>query len=198
MSYMSSGKGADFLTHSDDASQEADLFRPPLTISRGDFLRSGRDDHFRETIYILVRGLERLIACREAFGRHLGLTASQFTVLVGTAYRQGDQGVTIRDLAAHISLAQTHVTTEVGRLIRRGLLVKRPNAADGRSVLVSLTSEGETAVEAVSPLVREVNDILFEGISAQDMEAARGFMLKLLANSELTEPLLRAAGRDPR
>ena len=48
-------------------------------------------------------------------------------VLIGAAYAQGRDGVSIRSLADHIQLAPTHVTTEVGRLIRKGLLMKKIN-----------------------------------------------------------------------
>ena len=41
-------------------------------------------------------GVRPLYTCREAFGRMLGLTASQFIVLIGTAYQQGSEGVSIR------------------------------------------------------------------------------------------------------
>ncbi|WP_170984242.1 MarR family winged helix-turn-helix transcriptional regulator [Rhodoligotrophos defluvii] len=173
----------------------ADAYRPPLTTSRSDFLKTGRDDAFRETIYLLVRSLDRLLACREAFGRAIGLTASQFAVLIGTAYRQGARGVTIRDLAEHVSLASTHVTTEVGRLARKGLLEKVPNAADGRSVLVSLTPKGREAVEAVAPLVREVNDVLFAGIASSDLDILQQTARRLLVNSEEAALIIRRRTR---
>ena len=72
----------------------------------------------------------------------LSLTASQFIVLIGTAYRQGREGVSIRTLADHTQLAATHVTTEVGRLIGKGLLTKQASTRDRRSVLVRLTPQG--------------------------------------------------------
>ncbi|CAN0507826.1 unnamed protein product, partial [Phaeothamnion confervicola] len=87
-------------------------FAPPATVSHAALLRDGSDVAFRETLYLMVLGFGRLIACREAFGRALGLTGSQFAVLIGAAYRQGDNGVSIRALADHIQLAATHVTTE--------------------------------------------------------------------------------------
>ena len=159
-------------------------FEVPTTISRTDFLQGGSDEVFRETIYTMVRGLGGLLRCREMFARHLGLTGSQFAVLMGTAYRQGATGVTIRDLAEHVRLASTHVTTEVGRLIRRKLLVKRPSASDGRSVLVSLSQEGEDAVRRIAPLVREVNDALFERIEAAELARVDQALRRLAENAD--------------
>ena len=86
-------------------------FKVPKTISRTDFFRDGSDDWFRDALYRLVQALSRLIVCREAFGRKLGLTGSQFTVLIGVAYRQGDTGISIGALSNYIGLAATHVTT---------------------------------------------------------------------------------------
>jgi DNA-binding MarR family transcriptional regulator len=159
-------------------------FTSPLTTSRKDLLKGGSDDWMRDTIYRLVQALGRLIACREAFGRQLGLTGSQFTVLIGVAYRQGENGIAIAPLSDHIGLAATHVTTEVGRLIRKGLLTKRPNSRDKRSVLITLSARGKQAVRDVAPVVCSINDILFKGIDCSDLEAVNSFAGHLLQNSE--------------
>ena len=128
------------------------LFVPPVTISNETFWVDGRDDWLRETLYLMVLCLNQLHTFREAFGRAMDLTSPQFAVLMGTAYTQGAEGVSIGTLATHVHLAPTHVTTEVGRLIRLGLLQKRPNNEDRRSVLVRLSPRGEKAIRAVVPL----------------------------------------------
>lgn len=162
----------------------AAVFKPPRTVSDPDFLDRGSDAGFRETIYAYLQGAGRLSACREAFGRALGLTGSQFAVLIGIAYRQGPNGVTVRDLSKHIALAPTHVTTEIGRLIDSGLVIKRPNESDRRSVLVSLSKAGEAAIVNVSPFVRTINDLLFADISARDLTVVGKVARKLVINSE--------------
>ena len=159
-------------------------FRPPRTVSNPDFLDRGSDAEFRESIYAFLQGAGRLSTCREAFGRSLGLTGSQFAVLIGIAYHQGLAGVTVRDLAKHVALASTHVTTEVGRLTESGFLIKRPNQSDRRSVLISLSKAGERAVLNVSPFVRTINDILFAGINPKDLAVVHSVARKLVANSE--------------
>lgn len=159
-------------------------FEAPVTISRGEFLRQGSDRAFREAIYTTVLALESLLKCRDIFGRVLGLTGSQFAVLMGTAYRQGESGVSIRDLAEHVRLAAPHVTTEVGRLIHRGLLSKRQDEVDRRSVLVSLSPEGEEAVRSIAPVVRRVNDLLFEDISAAELAVVERLLRRLTVNAD--------------
>lgn len=159
-------------------------FSVPSTISRRDFFKNGSDDWFRDALYRLVQALSRLLVCREAFGRQLGLTGSQFTVLIGVAYRQGHSGVTVASLANYIGLAATHVTTEVGRLIRKDLLIKRRNESDRRSVLISLSPQGEAAVESVAPMVRGINDLLFKNIDRKQFATVNDFVKTLLVNSE--------------
>jgi DNA-binding MarR family transcriptional regulator len=167
---------------------------PPLTISRADFLKDGHDRAFRDGLYVMVMALDGLLRCRDQFGRALGLTGSQFAVLIGAAYRQGPDGVTIRDLAEHVRLAPPHVTTEVSRLIKMGLLVKRPNKVDRRSVLVSLSPSGETAVEQVTPMVRGVNDVLLQNISHSDFQAVVRVMRLLMVNTDTAFSELHRGG----
>ncbi len=159
-------------------------FSPPSMISSPELLTGGSDDEFRQVVYLFVKVLGRFMTCREAFGEAINLTGSQFAVLVGVAYRQGEGGVTVKELARYVHLAPTHVTTEVGRLHRRGLLVKKAGTEDRRSVLVSLTAQGEATVAAVAPLVRRINDILFGGVTATEFAAAHATFAKLARNSE--------------
>jgi DNA-binding MarR family transcriptional regulator len=158
-------------------------FHPPLTTSREEFLKDGTDQLFREAIYALALSVEKLLSCRSVFARILHLTPSQFAVLMGVASQQGERGVTIKDLAAHLAMAPTHVTTEIGRLETKGLLSKRSNEADRRSILVTLTSKGEKEVERISPVVRDVNDILFQNIGVKSLINAHVVANKIVRNS---------------
>jgi DNA-binding MarR family transcriptional regulator len=170
-------------------------FVPPVTTTLPAMLKSSGDVAFRETLYLMALAFSRLYTCREAFARALGLTASQFIVLIGTAYRQGSEGVTIRALADHTQLAPTHVTTEVGRLISRGLLIKQANTRDRRSVLVRLTRKGEDAIRAVNPLLRRVNDLLFKDVSRDEFAVISRFLEKFSLNSEYALAEIRRSQR---
>lgn len=170
-------------------------FVPPATITLPAMLSGGSDLSFRETLYLMAFAFGRLLSCREAFGRHLALTASQFIVLIGTAYRQGRDGVSIRALADHTQLAATHVTTEVGRLIDKGLLSKSANPRDRRSVLVRLTPAGEAAIHDVNPLLRLVNDCLFQNVSRRDFAVVKRFLATFALNTENALAEIRRADR---
>jgi DNA-binding MarR family transcriptional regulator len=162
----------------------ARTYKAPATISRDEFLVDGSDRDFRRSIYALVQCVGRLLACRDAFGKELDLTPSQFAVLMGVAHSQGSDGITIRELSEHVALASTHVTTEVGRLERAGLLTKRPSKTDRRSVCVSLTRQGEEEIARVTPFIRRINDVLFRDIDATSLAVAYRVARQLIINSE--------------
>ncbi len=165
-------------------SRRSEGFEPPLTVSHAELLTRGTDVAFRQSLYLMVLTFSRLQTCREAFGRALGLTGSQFAVLIGAAYQQDREGVSIRALADHIQLAATHVTTEVGRLIDKGLLIKSINLRDRRGVLVRLSPRGEAAVAEIAPFMRRVNDRLFMGVTRQDFAIVSAFLSRFAANSD--------------
>jgi DNA-binding MarR family transcriptional regulator len=154
-----------------------------MTISRSEFLVAGSDSEFRTNIYALQFCAGRLLACREAFGRKIRLTPNQFVVLMSVARAQTDEGITIKELAEHASLASTHVTTEVGRLEDAGLLKKSPGRKDKRQVLVSLTSRGMETIERISPAIQQVNDMLFRGIDAKSFQIVGQVVRKIAENS---------------
>jgi DNA-binding MarR family transcriptional regulator len=166
------------------ASRRGRPFSPPATITLTPMLAGGSDVAFRETLYLMVLAFGRLYTCRDAFGRALALTSSQFIVLIGTAYRQGNEGVSIRALADHTQLAATHVTTEVGRLTAKGLLTKSANTHDRRGVLVRLSPKGEAAILADNPFLRRVNDRLFQNISREEFATVSHFLSTFALNSE--------------
>ena len=161
-----------------------DAYRPPVTISRKEFLVQGCDSDFRSSIYAMVQCVGRLLACRDAFGKELDLTPSQFVVLMGVAQSQGSGGVTIRGLADHVAMASTHVTTEVRRLEEAGLLVKRPSPVDKRSVRVFLQPRGEQEVARIAPFIRLINDVLFEDIDPDALKTTQRVARQLILNSE--------------
>lgn len=166
-------------------------FKPRFAVSHEAMLVGRSDETFRHVLYLMVLASARLATFREAVGRMIGLTGAQYLVLIATAHAQGRDGVTIRDLAQYVLMASTHVTTQVGGLIGKGLLKKRPNGQDGRSVLVSLTAKGERAMEAIAPVRCEFNDAFFVGIERKILLAVAQFLQQVVDNSERALPLLQ-------
>lgn len=87
-------------------------------------------------------------------------------------------------------MQSTHVTTQAGALVRKGLLRKRPNLKDGRSVLLCLTAKGEKAMGLIAPRRQEFNDAFFVGVSRRSLFSSAKFLEQVTANSEKALPLL--------
>jgi DNA-binding MarR family transcriptional regulator len=71
-----------------------------------------------------------------------GLTADQFVLL--TALAEGD-GVTQKELVRRANSDPNTVSEMLGRLERRGLILRERHADDGRALQVSLTEAGRAA-----------------------------------------------------
>lgn len=151
-------------------------YAPPLSVTRDELLIEGRDDRFRELIHALFITASRFEDIREAFGREIGVTGAQYFIINATAQHQGTNGVGIRALADYLHVAAPHITTEVGKLVGRGLLRKRTNPDDRRGVLVSLTPDGEAALGRLAPFRQEINNVLFQGMSREDFLTIARFM----------------------
>ncbi len=173
-----------------------ETYRPPLTISHRSLLTKGSDIEFRETIYLMIEILRIFDSCNAVFGRALGIAGTQFSVLIGVAFRQGEEGITISRLAKYIQLSSTQVTMEVSALVRQGLLVKRAGTHDRRSVLVMLSPAGQDAIEQVVPLIRKVNDLLFDGVSHKQMLHLKDMFAQLSKNSEFMWAEIRLYERE--
>jgi DNA-binding MarR family transcriptional regulator len=159
-------------------------YAPPLSVSRAACLENGRDDRLRAMLHALFVTAARFEDVRGAFGRRIGASGPQYTILAAIAERQKDEGVGIRALADHLHVAPSHITTEVNKLAALGLLEKRANPRDGRGVLVRLTHAGEAALDKLGPFRREINDILFDGVDRAEFQILARAFERFLVNTE--------------
>lgn len=172
-----------------DAARDLDhdgerAYAPPLSISRPACLESGRDDRVRALLHALFVTAARFEDVRGAFGRRIGATGPQYTILAAIAEMQREAGVGIGALADHLHVAPSHITTEVNKLVSLGLVEKRANPADGRGVLVRLARAGESALDRLGPFRREINDILFDGLSRTEFRTVARQFERFLVNTE--------------
>lgn len=78
--------------------------------------------------------------------------------------------ITPGDLARILGMAPTTVSSWIGRLEGEGALTRTPNADDGRSVLVELTSSGREQLQEAMPGFRRAILALNEALG-DDVEA---------------------------
>lgn len=173
----------DTTTPARDAAGPRQGYRPPLSITLPDMLVDGSDETFRRLIYGLFVVHDRLETCRDAFGREIGLSRSQYWLLIAVARRQGDKGTSLRALADHLMVAPSFVTTGVAKLVKRGLLAKTPNPDDRRGLLVTLTRDGEATLDRLAPFLQEINDTLFDGVDRPEFETVLRFVDRFVINT---------------
>lgn len=174
---------------------------PPLSVSRAACLEGGSDARLRALLHALFVTAARFEDVRAAFGRRIGASGPQYTILAAIAERQGaggppGAGVGIGALADHLHVAPSHVTTEVNKLAALGLVEKRANPADGRGVLVRLARAGEAALDRLGPFRREINDILFDGVGGLEFRALARTFERFLVNTERALDRIRAEERE--
>lgn len=126
----------------------------------------------------MVRGLR---SAAEAVERELSVTGAQLFVL-----RELEQAPnqSVKDLAAVTMTTHSTVSQVVGQLITKGLVIRTPDASDGRRAALRLTKQGANLVKK-SP--RAIQADLIEGFGMLRPSERRG-----LANG--LEKWLEASG----
>jgi DNA-binding MarR family transcriptional regulator len=112
----------------------------------------------------------RLIALWKVIGRvhrhELSRTAGS---LLATLRDGGPQRITA--LADAEAVAQPTMTTLVGRLERAGLVERRPDPADARAVLVTITSDGLERLLAIREARAAAMDARLSALDPEEREA---------------------------
>jgi MarR family transcriptional regulator, organic hydroperoxide resistance regulator len=154
-----------------------------LTVSLPQFLADGSDLDFREFIADLFAAVGGMYSLRRALASSVGLSAAQFSIVLATWHLQQRGQVGINTIAKHLHVAAAHVTAEVGQLVTKGVLKKKPHPRDTRAVLVVLTGRGRKILMQLVPLLRAINDRLFSGNAASDVGVLSRFLKHLAGES---------------
>ena len=134
----------------------------PLTVSRPELLPGGADADFRALVHGMLAFAGRLQSVRDGLARIIGLTGIQYTVLISVRHLQANGDVSVTMVADHLQLSGAFVTIEIGKLVKRGLLTKRPDPKDRRRVSLRTTAKGRNLLNSLAPTQVAVNDVLFE------------------------------------
>lgn len=101
----------------------------------------------------LLRAREAVVQrFREVLSRH-GLTEQQWRILRALDGREGQE---ISQLAEQCQILPPSMSGILKRMEQRGLVLRKANQADGRSVLVALTKDSQALVEQIKPEIVEV------------------------------------------
>src|SRR6185503_7832086 len=139
----------------------------PLSITRPDVLVDGSDREFRRLIHRMLIGQARLAVVRECIADRIGVSGTQYSMLMSVLHLQSTAGVSISALADYLEVTGPHVTGIVNKLVARGFVRKAVNPKDRRGVLVKLTPPGRKKLLQAFAFISAVNDRLFEGVGRE-------------------------------
>lgn len=157
---------------------------PPASTSLPGLLVDGSDREFRTFVKNQNRMSLKLLELRERFGGLIGISAPQYGILMEIAHAPQAAGIGISALAEQLGVTVPFIVTEVGRMVRDGLLEKHPNPVDRRGVLVTLSAQGRTSVERLAPRLREANDMLFGALSTRELTLYRSMIDRMMHSAD--------------
>jgi DNA-binding MarR family transcriptional regulator len=117
---------------------------------------------------------------RQEIASTLSLSYAEYSVLLAVWYLERGGEMTVRAIADHLHVAAAHVTSEVGKLVKRGLLTKRPDQVDRRAVGVGLTPASRAVFERLAPMLRQINGQLFAGLYYRDLATVHRFLIGII------------------
>jgi DNA-binding MarR family transcriptional regulator len=158
----------------------------PLSVTRPEILVDGSDREFRRLIHRMLIGSARLAVVRESIAERIGVSGTQYTMLMSVLHLQGTTGVSITGLADYLEVTGPHVTGMIGKLAAKGFVRKAVNPKDRRGVLVRLTPMGRKRLLQAFVFISEVNDLLFEGVGREEYRAVANFNAKFIRNTQAT------------
>lgn len=113
-----------------------------------------------------------------------GLSLPDFDVLVQLSETPGGR-LRVNDLARALTWERSRASHHLTRMQKRGLVTREECADDGRGAFIVLTPEGRTAIERAAPAhARTVKDLVFDEVTAEELEAVGRFVGKVLDRLE--------------
>jgi len=97
----------------------------------------------------IMRAQQILLAEVDAVVKPYGLTFARYEALVLLTFSKAGE-LPMSKIGERLMVHPTSVTNTVDRLVRSGLVAKRPNPADGRGTLATITEKGREVVDAAT------------------------------------------------
>jgi DNA-binding MarR family transcriptional regulator len=138
------------------------------------------DAVLREFIADLYAAMAMMRLLRQEIATALSLTSAEYSVLLAVWYLERQGEMTVRAIADHLHVAAAYVTSEVARLVDKGLLIKRPHPADRRAVGVALTKSAREILLRLGPMLRDINAPLLKGVYYRDLVTVHRFLRSII------------------
>ena len=110
-----------------------------------------------------------------------GITRGLWPILA--ALHRGDAS-TPAEVARFVGLDASAVTRLLDRLEEKGLLARRPNGSDRRSVMLELTAEGKELFPKLAACSKETKEKFLQGVTQEDAATLLRIIKKMLDNAD--------------
>jgi len=94
---------------------------------------------------------------------------------------QGD-GLTISQLSAQTSLANTTLTSMLDRMEQAALIQRTPSPTDRRALLIRLTDKARALREDYDRISQRMNELYYLGFSSEEISQFEGYLQRVLDN----------------
>ncbi len=140
-----------------------------------------------------LRLLIRLLRCSQAvknrfrvrLDEEFGTTLAKWDMVATLA--RGANGMSMSQLSKALMVTNGNVTNVVNRLMREGLVLKRPVAGDRRMSLIHLTTKGWRLFETVADANRDWIARMLHHVSAESVDQLNALLGILSESIELSE-----------
>lgn len=135
-----------------------------------------------------IRAWLRMLTCTSLIERRtrrrlretFGITLPRFDLLA--QLHRAPQGLTMGELSRRLMVTNGNVTGLAERLVREGLIERRPSPADRRAQVVRLTRAGERALVAMLPVHHGWVQEVFAVLDREEMSTLLALLDKVKAH----------------
>lgn len=132
--------------------------------------------------YLLQRAHGPLFrAINRLFKTELGITAAQQGVLLILAVKDGQP---ISTIAHTLNMSKSSLTGLIDRMSESGLVIRKPDAQDGRIQKVYLQRRGKKLIAAATPIVERLNREFLAPFEQDEQQVIKNFLLSIARNAE--------------
>jgi DNA-binding MarR family transcriptional regulator len=160
-------------------------------VSRPELLIDGSDQPFRQFVHDMLAFSARLQEVRNRLGQVIGLSGTQYTVLIAIAHLQGTgEKIGVNLVADHLHFSGAFITIEINKLVAAKLVEKEVNSEDRRRVVLAITPKARALLNELASVQRPANDVLFGYLSAKDFDKLRTIISELVQSGDSSLRLL--------
>ena len=162
----------------------------PLTVGRTELLVDDDDAVFRQAIHDALGFSARLQEIRNRLAELTGLSGPAYSILIAIEHLSRQTEVGITGVGEHLHLSGAFVTIEVNKLVKAGLVDKRPHPEDGRRVILTVTDQASRLLNELAPIQRPVNDAIFAALTRTQFRNFAQIIASLVSGTKEALPLL--------